>query len=75
MLGMVGKVQEWAAVNGVEVTTRHSREIKRHALGKGKGSKEAMILAAERKWDVDVEDDNQADALWLLSLVQEELEG
>lgn len=43
--------------------------IKKHATGKGNANKQAMIDAANRKWpDQHVTDDNQADALCLLSL-------
>ena len=75
LVGMVTKVQEWCAERGVEHTNRHSSQIKKHALGGGKGSKLAMRLAAEVRWKRDVETDDEADALWLLSLVQSELEG
>jgi len=75
LVGMVTKVQEWCAERGIEYTSRHSKAIKKHALGKGKGSKLAMRLSAEVKWGRDIESDDEADALWLLSLVQSELEG
>lgn len=40
--------------------------IKKTATGKGNASKDAMIQAARKKWpDVQVFDDNQADALWI----------
>lgn len=46
--------------------------IKKHALpGKGKRDKEAMLKSARAKWtDREVEDDNEADALWLLDLAE-----
>ena len=43
--------------------------IKKHATGKGNAGKDAMIAAAKVKFG-EVEDDNQADALWLLDLVR-----
>ena len=50
--------------------------IKKHATGKGNANKEAMLAAAREQWpDVEIMDDNQADALWLLDLAQTELEG
>lgn len=45
-------------------------EIKRHACQKGNASKEMVYKAALVKWGPYVEDDNQADALWLLDLAQ-----
>ena len=48
--------------------------IKKHATGKGNASKEMMLAAARRRWpDADIEDDNEADALWLLDIAQKEL--
>lgn len=41
--------------------------IKRVATGKGNASKDEMVLAAKRQWpDQNIQDDNQADALWIL---------
>ena len=73
LVGMATHVQGWAAEHGVETTTRHSAEIKRHALGKGRGSKLAVKLACEKKFGIEPIDDNHADAMFLLSLVMEEL--
>ena len=69
---MVGILLAWAAENKVEYAMRHSREIKRHATGNGNANKGQMIEAA-RTIGWNPEDDNEADALWLLDLVQEEL--
>lgn len=71
---LIGIVEEVAAEQGIEVTNRHSATIKKHAIGKGKGGKELMVKAAKEMWpDVVIIDDNHADSLWLLSLVQEDL--
>ena len=75
LVGMATTVQGWAAEYGVEMTTRHSSEIKRHALGKGRGSKLAVMLACEKKFGFEPIDDNHADAIWLLDLVRSELDG
>lgn len=41
-------------------------EIKKHATGKGNCNKAAMVAAAKERWpDVDIVDDNQADAMWI----------
>jgi len=73
LVGMATTVQAWAAEHGVETTTRQSVEIKKHALGKGKGSKLSMMLACEKKFGIEPQDDNHADALFLLSLVMSDL--
>jgi len=69
----VGRVMEIAAERGLETMPRHTAEIKKHATGKGNANKPMMVAAAEARWWIDVIDDNHADALWLLDLVQTEL--
>jgi Holliday junction resolvasome RuvABC endonuclease subunit len=49
--------------------------IKRAATGKGVASKEAMLAAARARWGPGVEDDDQADALWVLALAESEYGG
>lgn len=50
------------AYQGIPVGT-----IKKHATGKGNADKKAMFQAACSKWPHEIiEDDNQADALWIL---------
>lgn len=71
LAGYVAKCQEWCADHDVEITSRHTSEIKRFATGKGNASKEEMIEAASLVGDVI--DDNHADALWLLALIEKEL--
>ncbi len=60
----------------LECCSRHASTIKAHALpAKGaKRNKETMTAAAKQRWpDVEIIDDNHADALWLLDLIQKEL--
>jgi Holliday junction resolvasome RuvABC endonuclease subunit len=71
---MIGIVEQTAAEHDIELTNRSTSAIKKHATGKGKASKEEMLQAArENWWDKSIETDDEADALWLLDLVQEEL--
>lgn len=74
LFGLATHVQGWAAEHGIETTTRTPGEIKKYALGKGRGSKLAMVLACERKFGFEPIDDNHADAMWLLDLVKKELD-
>jgi len=56
---------------GIECSSYNLSQIKAHAIPKKGASrnKEAMVGAAEKRWpDVEVIDDNHADALWLLDL-------
>src|SRR5690606_35283955 len=73
---LIGATEAVAAERGIELTSRHTATIKKHALGKGRGDKAEMVKAARAKWpDVELVDDNHADALWLLDLVTCELTG
>jgi hypothetical protein len=50
--------------------------VKKHATGKGNSNKDAMVEAARSKWpDIDIKDDNQADALWIWDWAQNEYGG
>ncbi|MFH1609682.1 MAG: hypothetical protein ABID40_03545 [Candidatus Bipolaricaulota bacterium] len=65
-----------ASIDDLECRSYNLNEIKRHAIPeKGKRrDKAAMVEAARDRWpDADIEDDNVADALFLLSLAQKEL--
>lgn len=71
---LISCVEQVAAERGIQLTNRHTATIKKHALGTGRGDKSEMVEAAKRRWpDIEFIDDNQADACWLLSLVQSEL--
>ena len=62
--------------DGLECRSYNLTEIKKHAIPeKGiKRNKEAMVESAKKKWpDIDIIDDNMADALWLLDLTRKEL--
>ena len=65
-------------IDGLEHKGYNLQTIKSHALSdQPKGSKRdkaAMVAAAKRRWpDVQIIDDNHADALWLLDLAKAEL--
>lgn len=49
-----------------------SQEIKKYATGKGNSGKPAMIKAAQDKLEYPGNNDNEADALWLLELAKSE---
>lgn len=57
---------------GLECGSYNLKTIKAFALpGGGKKNKEAMVTAAKKRWpEVDIIDDNMADALWLLELAR-----
>jgi Holliday junction resolvasome RuvABC endonuclease subunit len=70
---LIAIVESVAAETGIELTNRHTSQIKKHATGKGNAKKPAMLAAARERW-TDVADDNVADALWLLDLVKREID-
>lgn len=66
--GALAVITAWCEEHGIPYESIPVGTIKRHATGKGNADKRAMIEAARlRGWDP--EDDNEADALWLLDLV------
>ncbi len=71
---MQGVIKLWCDSAGVEYRGYSPAEIKRHATGKGNSPKSKVLEAARSKWtDRVIRDDNEADALWLLDLAENEL--
>jgi len=56
---------------GVQYSGQSSGEIKKFATGKGNAGKPQMISAAQTKLGYPGEDDNEADALWLLEFAKD----
>jgi len=76
IVGMIAIMKKLCAEFDVEFTDKHTGTIKKFATGHGKASKQDMIDAAESKFPYQkIIDDNQADALHLLSLVVFDLTG
>jgi Holliday junction resolvasome RuvABC endonuclease subunit len=71
-VGFATKAQEFAARHNIELMPVHTATLKKFATGSGKADKDAMIAAARaRGWTP--QDDNEADALWLLEYAKREL--
>ncbi len=70
--GIVGAIQALCEEKGVPYQGVPVGTIKKRATGRGNANKAAMIEAACKEFGP-VEDDNQADALWLLVVALEEL--
>lgn len=66
-VGFSTRVQEVAAMLGAEHVAVHSATLKKHATGSGRAGKEEMIVAATGRWGYEPQDDNEGDALCLLS--------
>lgn len=67
-----GVVKLFCEENGVASKGYSSTDIKKFATGKGNAKKPAMIEAAVRLAKRVIEDDNEADAICLLSLAKSE---
>jgi len=71
--GIVAIIQEHCELKEIPYQGVPVGTIKKFATGKGNSNKEAMLAAARDRWpEVDIVDDNQADALWLLAWAQNE---
>jgi len=66
-IGFSTRVQEIAASLGAEHAAVHTATLKKHATGNGRADKAAMTEAAERRWGLRPQDDNEADALAVLA--------
>ncbi len=69
-----GTLKVWCEDNKIEYIGYSPGEIKKFAVGKGNAGKEPMMQAARERWpDVNIIDDNHADALWILAFGQSRL--
>ena len=69
--GYIATVEQVAAERNLELSARHSASIKKFATNNGRASKEEMIVAA-LQFGGYPQDDNEADAICLLRLVETE---
>ena len=71
--GIVAIITEHCELKEIPYSGIPVGTIKKYATGKGNSNKEAMVKAARGRWpDIDLVDDNQADALHLWAWAQEE---
>ena len=70
--GMLAYVIEFCHVWGANYILEDLNTIKLHATGNGGASKDDMVEAARRHWP-GVRNDDEADALWLLSLIRKRI--
>ena len=61
-----GVIKLWCLLLRIDYTIIEPVDLKRFALGKGSGDKGEMIAATAEKYAIQVNDDNEADALHLL---------
>lgn len=70
--GFSTRVLEFCARHGIEHASVHTATLKKFATGKGNADKTLMVEAA-RKFKLDLADDNEADALWILEWARREV--
>lgn len=64
---LVGIAEMWSAMMDIPADGVNPSTLKKFGTGNGRADKPMMIAAAERHWQVKVDDDNQADALLIMS--------
>ena len=70
---LIAVMETWCEENNIEYRAYSSSEIKKFATGKGNAGKPQMIQSAKEKLGYTGNDDNEADALWLLNLCKHSL--
>lgn len=70
---LIGIVEEFCEINSIAYRAYSAKEIKLMATGKGAAGKPAIIAAAKDKLGYEGNDDNEADALWMLKIAQRDL--
>lgn len=71
-IGLVTKIQEFAAKHACEVTNVHSTRLKKWATGKGNASKQEMIDKC-KAMGFNPQSDDEADALLILHYTMDKL--
>lgn len=74
-LGCIATMQAWCADHSIEHWSEHSSKIKIAATGNGNAPKDAVMAAVIEKLNRRPGDDNEADAIWLLQLAFQRLDG
>lgn len=72
--GFMGILQRWCEVMHIPYAGIPVSDVKKRACGKGNSPKKLVEAAARQKWPEQmIVDDNQADALWLLTCAEEDV--
>ena len=69
--GYLGVIQKYSHYYDIPIKPYGVGEIKKHATGKGNATKQEMIAAYVKRWGIAPIDDNEADALAILSKMVE----
>lgn len=72
--GLLSQLTAYCEQHGIPYKGIPVGTIKKTATGKGNAPKDAMVAAAGKAWpDQQIQDDNQADALWILETGKREV--
>lgn len=66
----LGVIRLAAARHGAHIETFQPGTIKAFATGDGRAKKPAMVAACKRMLGIDVDSDDEADAIWILELAK-----
>lgn len=66
----VAIVEVYCTENNIPYIGYSAKEIKKHATDNGNASKIMMMKAAVRRFKKPIQDDNEADALWILDFAK-----
>ena len=72
LVGMTTRIEQFCEEKKIEYSSIHSGTLKRFATGKGNASKEDMRRAAVLKYEIIVDNDDEADALHILAWAKKE---
>ena len=73
--GIVAQVSAECEEVGVPYEAIPVGTVKKAATGNGSASKESMVGAANARWGIEVETDDEADALWIADSLRTSLVG
>jgi len=71
--GIVGQITAICEDQSIPFQAIPVGTAKKLATKRGNASKDDMIKAANKKWDLELTDDNEADALWMAFTLENEL--
>jgi len=70
---LVAIIESYCEEVGIQYRSYSANEIKKFATGKGNCGKPLMISSAKTRLSYDGNNDNEADALWMLNLCKHDL--
>lgn len=70
-MALICAVEQFAYARRIPIYPVHTATLKKHATGSGRAQKFEIVNAAKEAWpEIEIIDDNHADALWLLDYAE-----